>query len=1713
MATLEEIRNEVLNGGIEEEKAVDTNQEVSTNVNPKPQSLDDIRMDVLGSNRGFQVPETNPMPQPDTNSQVDGRSFWADTWDYLKSVGVGMAGGLLQALDNMNMEKQLYQYSVSKVEEKQAKDREMLIEQYGSIEEAQASGDPLADLVTKPAGAFVGMYGMASYDALRDAINEHGSLEKAAEAGDFNARMYIEDPDMYASYDGNDTLLDRGADALREKAIELTPDLDLDIIGSASEGDWEAAIYKLGVASISQAPQLLTVIGASALGNPQVGLAVVGVSSAGSTYQDLEDNENLTEAQKRGISGFIGLLEVVTEKFGSSAMMEDILNNPQARKGLTSGFKKLASKFMKIESFEEGLNQIISDYVMRMTGADPDITGAQMVRNTGNAMLSAFGTSVGMHTANYITNRNAGNVFEEEAKVTENTAKEVARKFNYDESKVPELQKQLQLAYDYGHKYNFNPEIVASLMKVESDFTNVDDNGKSTAVGSLQITETALKDLDRLGVKLEHPIDTPEGRVEAGVRYLQKLRDHYGFEKDELIAAYFSGATYVRKHGITDEVQHGQISNREYVERFKEAHSTLIGTDLRATEVTEEQATTAEEEAPQEQSQTALDNPVNIKKALNELGYKAGDINTATLDSDTLSGITQFQLDYQLDWDDFNIRNKYSLLSDNFKQTLKEALEQNEGESEVLNKILEEEAHQEVVDKINRTESEDVDNEQRQQKDATVTVNNDSYQSDFWDNYSRWAEEVVKKRKKDVTKEILKSIQSKKNTTYMRELSDLYFGQAQVTAEEAEYLRTMNKPANGDAINTTHITAEPEVLQAIELTGQAVEGEIFNRTTFDTVRDKYKAKYGELDEDGAREIANKLGLLKEDADQLLKSLDGALEIIYGLKEAVVSNHEATQKLAREIRDKGGDVSSLKLAKFRKLMALQKSLTGKLKGISRRTAQATALGNVNINGEYTEFLNLNEEDIAQIENGQSDLQQVIDESGGKKKIVELAKKVADAGDVAETTKLAREDKWSSRFGRALLKYRATNLLRNQQTWWRNILGQMVNMALEHLKNYSTATRSLPYRTYKRLRGGIKADDIRTLNEQKPMTYTEATRRLVAEPLWIMKSFFKPIVTMKDVGELKYGQKLSKFDLLAMMATNPKKFYDLFQQTQLESRVRLEQGRSTEETMSDLLSKKTRESTVGGFLASVLDQVEAISSLSSFGGLQLGDKPFEHGGYGTELAGQLHLLRQTKKAKSMSAKERRAYINRMKDAVLAVRKLKTLQESFGEAVIKKSAKEGLDFETAKKQLQDELTDGKLKDLTDEELQDAIYMDNMAMQHAKEMTWKDEFDKGHLGADIEGFARRHPWMRAITVFLHSPMKMFQKFNTWSNPFSRKSKEMRSSGNKRLEFEAKGRFATSILLTAGGIMLTGLGVITPPARNERERERMEAANRPPSSINIGGKWVSYTQAVPLNYYLSTVSSAYRTFVEMTTDVGNPEKTALEKGGEFLAKVAQSLFQHTLEQTMLRGVSDLFNALQGHGVDTYLLDQLWTLDPRYTLSSNWEDQEYFGFNPFYEDMVTTDDGIVKRDTFGKPIMKYDTFMGTRVEDDDEASPIRMELLRLGMTLPKISKVFTPRGVGAAYPIRLDDEQYHDLLKYLDEELHAEEKLNEIVTQSGWERIPEEEKKRIIRNTWEDIKAVAKAQLANDPEYLQKIREAQQEKRRQLQQGYLDRFIPGESRW
>lgn len=114
-------------------------------------------------------------------------------------------------------------------------------------------------------------------------------------------------------------------------------------------------------------------------------------------------------------------------------------------------------------------------------------------------------------------------------------------------------------------RHNVDPELVRAVMETESG-GNPTAVSRKGAMGLMQLMpETALQ----LGVK---SVFSPEDNLEAGVRYLRTLLEHYNGDLDKSLAAYNAGAGAVDRAGGVPQYR----ETREYVRKVT---SNYLGAD------------------------------------------------------------------------------------------------------------------------------------------------------------------------------------------------------------------------------------------------------------------------------------------------------------------------------------------------------------------------------------------------------------------------------------------------------------------------------------------------------------------------------------------------------------------------------------------------------------------------------------------------------------------------------------------------------------------------------------------------------------------------------------------------------------------------------------------------------------------------------------------------------------------------------------------------------------------------------------------------------------------------------------------------------------------------------------------------------------------------------------------------------------------------------
>ena len=94
-------------------------------------------------------------------------------------------------------------------------------------------------------------------------------------------------------------------------------------------------------------------------------------------------------------------------------------------------------------------------------------------------------------------------------------------------------------------KYNVDPKLVESIIKVESDFKETAVSRKG-AKGLMQLMEETAKDYGVSSIE----IFDPEKNLTAGIRHLKRLINKYGINNlGKVLAAYNAGETAVDNYG------------------------------------------------------------------------------------------------------------------------------------------------------------------------------------------------------------------------------------------------------------------------------------------------------------------------------------------------------------------------------------------------------------------------------------------------------------------------------------------------------------------------------------------------------------------------------------------------------------------------------------------------------------------------------------------------------------------------------------------------------------------------------------------------------------------------------------------------------------------------------------------------------------------------------------------------------------------------------------------------------------------------------------------------------------------------------------------------------------------------------------------------------------------------------------------------------------
>ena len=1561
---------------------------------------------------------------------------------------------------------------------------------------------------------------------------KYGSLEKAKESDSW-LKFFVQTEDeknvLNEAVQIDQELLGTAVEHFETLRALNDPQIETDFVGDMAKGDYGKAIYGLIYDTAGNIPQRVTQgFILAQTGNPWLASSFMGVNVAGGKGFEIDQKmkgKEYSEGKKLAVMHLHGAIELTASRFLGIPVLERMISTSgysQTRKAVQRGMTDFIRDYLSAyglnfaEEFTVSAGQQATDYIF---GLAPELAPDTFWKNNWNAGFvgGAMGlfTQVGADVKSYTTTdagemgsikSNNLNFITEKPNMENEVAKKVLKDIQeeadakYDEE-LTKFTQEVSDALDFGAEdvdFDKLKDIVDFTHKqaVESNFGDINilallnTQTEDNTLGIPELSEDAKNDLTKLNIKLDNDISTDKGKIEASIKYLKLMNEKYELDGDDLVAGFVADPILVRRMEAGEiEVEEWEEKTGEPIREYHKSLAKLKGLDYDSdtdSVVLKEKINVKKKADPNRSSKyiKLSDNQV-VSDALKALGYEVGNTEPNTLDEVTLEALQEFNKIHNADSKsgirvdkktELTITNK---LQDKILKALKN--EPSEEAQELYEMIRQSENQDDILD--------DLINEEKMENWKEVP---------FWEQV-----ELVTEARRNAG--LQDTINLEDDLRVMKESLEetsefLIKYKGELEAEQINYLVNLNKPTNQDTIiNTTKILRNPQVLNVFKIMSDI---HMKNNKDYTNVKShEYLKTMAEEFFKGNTidDIVEQVGFAKSEAKRLAKALETAPESVFIIRQVSVATATELMKMGKKLSQGSRQTSALDWIRFINMNELLSSITGDLATIHRRAGQVFVASNIEVDGEMVNIEDLNDEHFAKNPELLGDLEQIIEEYGGRKKLLKIAKEYA-SGDMtpADIAKKSRNPK-NSGFWRAVVEYRSANLFRHVGTYKRNISGQFINTTNEIVTNHTETIMNM------RKKQKDLGDDpsVASLNQDKLMTNKEAFRRTVGTVVGVKNAVFNPITVTKQIASiLENGtsEGVTTFEAWSMLFKDPSKFEDILSQTQMGSPLAKEQL-TRKSISSDLIPNITDDTKIGAFANKSLDNLGALLRLSSFAMIEASDRPFAYEAYYSELAGQLSMLEETNTTKSLE--DRKAFISEVNEVAQAYRMTKMADRAIRKATVDLMTNEDMDYDEAYNQIVNNVTNNVIANASDEVKAIARQVDSKAIEHSQEMTWKDPFDKDTFYKTIENTVNKHSLGRILVPIVHTPLKMVEKIHKRSGVHTDTFTDLRGENGERAKTRAQAQFVVTWSTLIAFTVLAHKGIITPPARDSKEREVMEQAGVQPASVIPGDKSISYTQFGPTGHLMNVSSSLYREIDELLY-----EENAEEKIGEAVGRAMVAVMLGLSEQTALTQIQDTLGAFTGQNSANYFKNLKDSMSPIYTAKKNWEDYSYLGLNPLYEPVYEDKKtGGMKRDMYGEPIMKYDSFMGNRMTEETD-SPIRGQVYDLNLSLPKFKKRLTIKGIS----VELTDEEYQEALRYLNEEVKIEEKMNDVVRGSVYQRNKNADyRETVIRKEWARFMKEAEASILKDPDFIKRLRENREKDIKEKEEGgfyYRNKFTP-----
>lgn len=180
-----------------------------------------------------------------------------------------------------------------------------------------------------------------------------------------------------------------------QKAIEASPDLSASVVEQIKEGNYSAAGRALALKVLQNAPNQTFLVGSAMMGMPQVGLGVMGSTTAAQEASQLQE-QGVDPLTQTTVGAAYGAIETAFESLGTLGVLKQWDNaiakqwGKQVSKEVMKDLAKTLGYSFMAEGNEEALTSLAQDFTEYMSGANPDAMKGAASRALEAGLIGGF---------------------------------------------------------------------------------------------------------------------------------------------------------------------------------------------------------------------------------------------------------------------------------------------------------------------------------------------------------------------------------------------------------------------------------------------------------------------------------------------------------------------------------------------------------------------------------------------------------------------------------------------------------------------------------------------------------------------------------------------------------------------------------------------------------------------------------------------------------------------------------------------------------------------------------------------------------------------------------------------------------------------------------------------------------------------------------------------------------------------------------------------------------------------------------------------------------------------------------------------------------------------------------------------------------------------------------------------------------------------------